>query len=299
MTESRTDLTVPDPHTLLARAIDIGAGIETVERLVSLVRDVRAMQARDAWYVAMARFQQQCPPIRKTNTARIQTARASFSYRYAPLDEVLSVVQPILTPLGLSISWRSPRIDPERVIVICRIAHTLGHVEDSGEVSMPVVLSDPSVGATPPQRVGIALTYARRYSLLAVLGLAPEDDDDANSASENRDVGRSSRAPASSFKSQDSVESLLEEEAALATDRKNMQNLIENEAPILSGPAKPIPERRPRFEFWRTTLANTNSPKGFEAACKRVREVWAQFTVDEQTVLIDTIEAQKRQLGIN
>jgi ERF superfamily len=168
-----------DPHVLLKRAIEVGAGIETVERLVALVQEVRAVQAREAWYSAMADFQNACPAIRKTLTARIQTSRSQYSYRYAPLDEILSVVQPVMGPLGLSIAWRS-RVEPDRVIVSCRVAHALGHVEDSGEVAMPIVTSDPGIGATPPQRVGIALTYARRYALMSVLGIAPEDDDDAN-----------------------------------------------------------------------------------------------------------------------
>jgi ERF superfamily len=168
-----------DPHVLLKRAIEVGAGIETVERLVALVQEVRAVQAREAWYSAMADFQNACPAIRKTLTARIQTSRSQYSYRYAPLDEILSVVQPVMGPLGLSIAWRS-RVEPDRVIVSCRVAHALGHVEDSGEVAMPIVTADPGIGANPPQRVGIALTYARRYSLMAIIGIAPEDDDDAN-----------------------------------------------------------------------------------------------------------------------
>jgi ERF superfamily len=178
--------TLLDPHVLLARAIDVGASIETVERLVALAQDVRAVQAREAWYGAMAEFQKTCPAIKKTLTARIQTRQGpGFSYRYAPLDEILSTIQPVLGPLGLSVSWRSPRIEPDRVVISCRVAHALGHVEDSGEVAMPIVTADPGIGATPPQRVGIALTYARRYSLLAIIGLAPEDDDDANGARPN------------------------------------------------------------------------------------------------------------------
>ena len=35
------------------------------------------------------------------------------------------------------------------------------------------------MGANPAQRVGIAATYAKRYSLLGIIGMAPEDDDDA------------------------------------------------------------------------------------------------------------------------
>ena len=188
------ELAIPDPHTLLARALELGAGIDTIERLVGLAREVRTIRAREAWYAAMAKFQQQCPAIKKTLSARIQTARSQYQYAYSPLDEILATVQPILGPLGLSVSWRSPRIEHDRVVVVCLVAHELGHVEDSGDIAMPVEQSNPTVGATPPQRVGIALTYARRYSLMFRLGLAPEDDDDAA----NMPAPSGSRRPAGS-----------------------------------------------------------------------------------------------------
>jgi hypothetical protein len=130
--------------------------------------------------------------------------------------------------------------------------------------------------------VGIALTYARRYSLLAIIGLAPEDDDDANSASsDNHEPARSGTPP--------------------GRPEKRPAEIVEpfvEELPSKS-PAPPEgAERRPRFAFWHTTLSNCNSPKGLEAAWTRCSQVWAQFSVDEQTVLIDTKEAIKRQLGI-
>jgi hypothetical protein len=170
-----------DPQALIEKALDTGAGIETMERLVALAKEVREVQAREAWYEAMAQFQKACPVIKKSSTAKIQTSRASYSYRYAPLEEVVNTIAPVMGRLGLSISWRS-RVEQDKVIVSCRVSHTLGHHEESGEIAMPIDTRDPSVGATPPQRVGIAATYAKRYSLLGIIGMAPEGDDDAASA---------------------------------------------------------------------------------------------------------------------
>jgi ERF superfamily protein len=164
-----------DPQALLAVAVEKNATIETLERLVTLAKDVRQVTAREAWYEAMAQFQQKCPPILKSKTAKIVTARGSYSYSYSPLDEILSVVLPILGELGLSVSWRQ-KMEPNAVHVSCVVAHKLGHQEESGFIAMPYG-SDGRMN--PAQAVGSALTYARRYSLLAILGLAPEDDDDA------------------------------------------------------------------------------------------------------------------------
>lgn len=170
-----------DPQALISVAIEKGAGIETLERLVALAKEVREVQAKEAWYEAMAEFQRTCPAISKTKTAKIATRTgAGYTYRYAPLDEIMGVIQPVMGPLGLSISWHS-RVETDKVVVSCRISHTLGHHEESGEIAMPIVQGD-GTGATPPQRVGIAATYAKRYALLGIIGMAPEDDDDARDA---------------------------------------------------------------------------------------------------------------------
>ena len=169
-----------DPQSLIAQAITAGAGIDTMERLVALAKDVREVQAREAWYAAMAEFQRSCPSIKKTAKAKIQTrGGGAYEYKYAPLDEIMAVIQPVMGPLGLSVSWRST-VEKEAVVVSCRVSHTLGHHEESGGISMPVGQGDG--GANPAQRVGIAATYAKRYSLLGIIGMAPEDDDDAASA---------------------------------------------------------------------------------------------------------------------
>ena len=171
----QTALARLDPQALILVAIEKGAGIEALERLVALATEVRAQQAREAWHRAMAEFQRTCPPIRKTETARIGS---SYSYRYAPLDEIIPTILPVMGLLGLSVSYRQIETGAERVTVSCIIAHEQGHREESGPVSMPV-MSEKTSGANASQRVGVANTYAKRYALLAIIGLAPEDDPDA------------------------------------------------------------------------------------------------------------------------
>jgi hypothetical protein len=165
-----------DPQVLLENAISSNAGVETMERLVALAKDVQAQQARIAWHDAMAEFQRKCPRIMRTETADIKTARGSYSYKWAPLDQILKTVTPVLSDNGLNISWRT-RFEGNKAIATCRIAHRLGHSEESGEVA--IQLPGGEMGANEPQRVGIAMTYARRYAVLSILGIAPEDDPDA------------------------------------------------------------------------------------------------------------------------
>lgn len=173
-----TAMTRLDPQALISTAIEKGAGIETLERLVALAKDVRAVQAKEAWLHAMAEFQETCPKISRSRKASISTRTGgSYSYTYAPLAEIMSKIQPVLGPLGLSVSFRVSHAE-RQVIAVCQVAHEMGHQESSGEVAMPFDQGD-GTGANPAQRVGIASTYAKRYALLAILGIAPEDDTDA------------------------------------------------------------------------------------------------------------------------
>lgn len=166
-----------DPQALITKALDKGATVETLERLVALATTMRQVTAREAWFEAMSEFQRECPAIKKDASARIATRMGGvYSYTYATLPTILEVVEPLLGKLGLSVSWRQKH-EGQAVSASCVVAHKLGHQEESGYITMPYLTDGGRMN--PAQAVGSALTYARRYSLLAILGLAPEDDDDA------------------------------------------------------------------------------------------------------------------------
>ena len=172
-----------DAQALLAQAIDKGTDVDTLERLVALGKDMLELQARQAFAEAMAAFHRDCPTIHKNATGNITTRTgAAFSYRYPSLDEIMRKVRPVLGLHGLSVSWRIPRTEPDKVVRVCRISHALGHYEESGEVVIPIGGPEDRSAATPAQRVGIAISYAERYSVKDVLGLAPEmgEDTDGN-----------------------------------------------------------------------------------------------------------------------
>lgn len=176
-----TSLARINPQALMEKALEASAPIETLERLVALAERVREIQAREAWYAAMARFHAECPPIYKSKTARIRTRTGpGYEYTFASLDNIKPTVDPILGKHGLSARWTSPVIEKDRVTVECMVSHELGHSESSGAVTMPILSGQEDVGANPMQRVAIAMTYAKRYALLNVLGLAPEEDEDGH-----------------------------------------------------------------------------------------------------------------------
>lgn len=119
---------------------------------------------------ALAELQTQLPAITKDLTAKVQSERTgkSYSYTYADLAQVSREVLPILGKLGLSFTSRPTLREDGRFVLAYKLLHTSGESE-AGEYPLPE--------KGTPQEIGGAISYARRYCLCAVTGVAPEDDD--------------------------------------------------------------------------------------------------------------------------
>lgn len=100
-----------------------------------------------------------------------------FKSRYATLASVWDAIRGPLSRNGLSVSQvlETPDAGPG-VIVRTMLLHSSGQWIASRYV-MPIP------DKLTPQAVGSAITYARRYALSAIVGIAPDDDDDGNAAS--------------------------------------------------------------------------------------------------------------------
>jgi hypothetical protein len=112
-----------------------------------------------------------------------------FSSRYVSLTGMADVVAPLLSKHNFVWITR-PTIsstEPRRPVLAYSLEHKSGSSVAFGEFPLPD-LAD-------PQKLGSAITYARRYALAAVLGLVAEEDDDANAASPPR--GKPQAAPKS------------------------------------------------------------------------------------------------------
>jgi hypothetical protein len=127
---------------------------------------------------ALAKAQATLVNPEKTMTATIRDDRqgqgAERSFRYAPLSTGLDVVRKALGQHELAVVQTTAIDESSRTV---RLNTLLAH--SSGEwiaSDWPVcALSDINV----PQRMGAALTYARRYGLFTLVGIAGEDDLDA------------------------------------------------------------------------------------------------------------------------
>lgn len=127
------------------------------------------------WMEAFVKAQAEFPSIHKDKTATIQTkAGGSFSYSYADLPTILEQVNPILKKHGFAVG-QAVVSENGNVGVETRIYHKSGHVEVFGPLFLP--------SGDDARSAGSAVTYARRYSLCAALGIATDEDDDGGAAS--------------------------------------------------------------------------------------------------------------------
>ena len=102
----------------------------------------------------------------------LKKSKGVHNSSYAELVEYVDMARPHLAANGLSFS-QFPYNEDSRVGVITRIMHKSGQWMEH-QFSVPPAKND-------AHQYGSAITYCRRYSLGAILGI-PSDDDDGNGA---------------------------------------------------------------------------------------------------------------------
>jgi hypothetical protein len=137
----------------------------------------RSSESVAALAAALARAQTGLVNPEKSLTATIRTSRpgeAEQSFRYAPLATGLDIVRKALGQHEIA-TVQTTEID--RAAGMVNLTTMLAH--SSGEwiaSDWPVC---PIADTASPRRMGAALTYARRYALFTLVGIAGEDDLDA------------------------------------------------------------------------------------------------------------------------
>jgi ERF superfamily protein len=126
---------------------------------------------------ALAKAQAELINPEKSLTATIRTGRpgeGERSFRYAPLSSGLDIVRKTLGQHEIA-TLQTTAIDQTAGMV--NLTTTLAHASGEWIASdWPVC---PIAETLNPQRMGAALTYARRYALFTLVGIAGEDDIDA------------------------------------------------------------------------------------------------------------------------
>ena len=160
-----------EPSRLLQIAVEQGADIDKLTRLMELQERWEASAARKAFNVAFAAFKAEGVRIVKNIDVKDGPLKGK---RYADLFAVVDTLTPVLSRHGLSASWRLTKDERDWLEVTCVLAHVGGHAET---VSMG---GPPDAGGAKNQIQARAScqSYLRRYTFLAITGMAAADEDD-------------------------------------------------------------------------------------------------------------------------
>lgn len=100
--------------------------------------------------------------------------KKGYGYSYADLAQVLQLARPVLSKHGLSVV-QMPHNEDGGIALTTRLCHTSGQwIEDT--LVLPVEIGK---GMSTAQAIGSIITYGRRYSLTAMVGITQEDNDAA------------------------------------------------------------------------------------------------------------------------
>jgi len=154
------------------------------------VTGAETRQAPVSLAAALAELQTRLPHIGKDKTARVTSQRTgkTHTYDYVNLAAVSEKILPLLGGLGLSFVCR-PTLDEGRFVLAYEMRHVSDDVGIGGQYPLPA--------SGTPQEIGSAITYARRYCLCAITGVAPDDDDDDGQAAEDAARQPAARQPRS------------------------------------------------------------------------------------------------------
>jgi hypothetical protein len=165
----------PSVGQLLQSVIEKGdpeKNIAVLERLIALKERADARQAEREFAIAFASLQKSIGSVEAKKP--VPNRDGSIRYIYAPFEDIMRHVQPILEEHGFSVTFSS-EIKDDRVIQHCTIRHVAGH--SSTNQFMARIGNGPP-NASGAQADGAAATYAKRRAFCDALNIVSEVDTD-------------------------------------------------------------------------------------------------------------------------
>jgi hypothetical protein len=133
-----------------------------------LVYNVGVPESIAALIKSLIACQQEFAPLKKS------AKNPHFKNTFVPLSEVVENVLPVLNKHGLAVTQLPSTLEDGTPALMTVLMHESG---EQLSATMPLMMVKPD-----PQGQGSAITYARRYALMSVLGLVGDEDDDGTAA---------------------------------------------------------------------------------------------------------------------
>lgn len=167
------EMPVNQPPTLLAylKAVDSGADLERLEKLMDLHERYEDRQALHAFNKAMADFRSESMTILKTKYVDIANGA---KFWHAELGNIVEEVIPKMSKYGLFHTWIPKQRDDKQIEVSCVIKHAMGASSDPTTLFAP---PDTTGNKAAIHAVAATVTFLQRYTFLLAIGLAPKGMD--------------------------------------------------------------------------------------------------------------------------
>ena len=165
-----------DVETYIMSAIEKGASVDVIERLLAMRETLRKEVAKQEYDKAFSKFQAACPVIKK-DTPVLNKDKATVRYSYAQMDSIINQIKVPLAVNGFSYSLTSKldlKGDKHWLTATAKLSHIGGHSEIS-EFEIPI---DKDAFMNEQQKFASARTFAMRYAFLGVTGIMTGDQDD-------------------------------------------------------------------------------------------------------------------------
>lgn len=159
---------------MITAAIKKGADVETMKEVLAMRRELKAEFAKEQFDSAMSYFQAECPPI-KRNKDGSKTNAGQVVFRYAPIEVMVTTVQPFLKKNGLRFHFETVKNEQGKVTdVRCIATHSLGHSEYS---DFPVSEEAGTSIMSSSQKSASGISYSKRQAFKNMFGIVEEDED--------------------------------------------------------------------------------------------------------------------------
>lgn len=161
-------------QVIIEAAADPRCDVAKMQALLNMQKEIVAEERKQTFDTAFIALQAELPVInkdgkievRKKDSSGERTGALQQATPYATFEEIMDVVQPLLTKHGFGLSFQTKANNVERLLVI---GHLIGHGHER-ETEFPLP-AETSGSKNNVQGWGSSLSYGKRYCTIALLNI--------------------------------------------------------------------------------------------------------------------------------
>jgi hypothetical protein len=168
-------------HPMVEKVLGLNPSVETLEKIMKMQEEWERNNAKRAFTEALVALKKALPAsIIKDATANMGQGKPK--YTYAKLANIVNQITPTLCDHGFSITTPATTLTDSKGQIVITVKATLTHCAGHAEMTPLSGPVDISGAKSTIQGIGSSITYLQRYAILSILGLATDDQPDADDA---------------------------------------------------------------------------------------------------------------------